>query len=498
LKKNKILGVAWVALATYIGILYLSLPKIFYGDSLWFLNLFKSNNWNLFFILIEYFEEFGLYRILGIIVNYFFYLFAAGNIKLIFLYQILLFLVVLWYLSKKISSNQYCFLTIFILFVSIPFSTNALLQPTSFHQLISLLLIIYILFNFSFINSIKDSLSNLLSIKPVLILFLSLFIYEIAFPLFIISFLGLLFNQNKIKNKYYYLVFIIVFVSLILFNQKTLFNPTNFHVDKSIIYQISRYIFYSIYYIKYGVINGIYKIDKYSLIIFINTLLIILMLSFNNSKSHKIITNKINIKNLIIILFVFLSIWLYFPIFNGFIQIPRLNTIFTYSVIFVIMAYVVISKLELKYKYLIILPLFIFSQSLLITQIKGIKKNYEEANQIIGLVKNKEDYDNIILDDYEGQHYFRRYSLKFYSLPYFTFEGYSSINKPNVITSSQLNDYKFDKNIFIKLINDNIQLVDQSPISDKFDNRYDNNAIKIFNNNIYFNYKLNQIYYLKN
>ena len=95
MKKNKILGVAWVALATYIGILYLSLPKIFYGDSLWFLNLFKSNNWNLFFILIEYFEEFGLYRILGIIVNYFFYLFAAGNIKLIFLYQILLFLVLL-------------------------------------------------------------------------------------------------------------------------------------------------------------------------------------------------------------------------------------------------------------------------------------------------------------------------------------------------------------------------------------------------------------------
>jgi hypothetical protein len=385
-------------------------------------------------------------------------------------------LVVLWYVSKKISSDQYCFLTIFILFVSIPFSTNILLQPTSFHQLISLLLIIYILFNFSFINSIKNSLSNLLSIKLVLILFLSLFIYEIALPLFIISFLGLLFYQNKIKNKYYYLVFIIVFVSLILFNPKTLFNPTNFHVEKSIIYQISRYLFYSIYYIKYGIINGIYKIDKYSLIIFINTLLIILMLSFNNSKSHKMIS-KINIKNLIIILFVFLSIWLYFPIFNGFIQIPRLNTIFIYSVIFVIMAYVVISKLELKYKYLIILPSFIFSQSLLITQIKGIKKNYEEANQIIGLVKNKEDYDNIILDDYEGQNYYRRYSLKFYSLPHFTFEGFSSINKPNVITSSQLNEYKFDKNIFIKLINDNIQLVDQSFISDKFDNRYDNNAI---------------------
>jgi len=492
LKKNNILRISWLALVIYIFMLYISIPKIFYGDSLWYFNLFEFNNWNLFFIINDYFQEFGLYRILGIIVNYLFYLFAAGNIKLLFLYQILLFLFVLWYLSKQISKSQDGFLTIFILFVSIPFSTNALLQPTSFHQLISLLLIIYVLFNFSFIINIKNNVSSSFLIKPVIILFFSLFIYEIAFPLFLISCLGLLFNQDNIKNKYYYLIIFTSFLLLIIFNQKTLFNPENFHVDQSIIYQTTRYIFYSIYYIKYGIINGLYNIDQYTLIMIINALLAILILSSDNSKSY-VINTQLNIKNLIIILFVLLSIWLYFPIVSGFIQIPRLNTFLTYSTIFIIIAYLKLSKLDIKYKYLIVLPLFILSQSLFITQIKGIIKNYEEANYIIEFLKNKEAYDNIILDDFEGQNYFRRYSFKFYSLPHFIHEGLSSKDKLNVITSSQLNDYRFDKNIYIKLINDNIQLVNESVISDNFNNRLDSNKIKFFNNNIFYSYKLNQL-----
>ena len=135
---------------------------------------------------------------------------------------------------------------------------------------------------------------------------------------------------------------------------------------------------------------------------------------------------------------------------------------------------------------------------ILITQIKGIKKNYEEANYIIEFLKNKEGYENIILDDYEGQNYFRRYSFKFYSLPHFIYEGFSSKDQLNVITSSQLNDYRSDKNIYIKLINNNIQLVDQSVISDNFNDRLDSNKIRFFNNNIFYSYKLNQIYYLRN
>ena len=68
----------------------------------------------------------------------------------------------------------------------------------------------------------------------------------------------------------------------------------------------------------------------------------------------------------------------------------------------------------------------------------------------------------------------------------------------NVITSSQLNDYRSDKNIYIKLINNNIQLVDQSVISNNFNDRLDSNKIRFFNNNIFYSYKLNQIYYLRN
>jgi len=338
---------------------------------------------------------------------------------------------------------------------------------------------------------------NILSIKPVLLLFLSLFIYEIAFPLFLISCLGLLFKQNNIKNKYYYLIISTSFLLLIIFNQKTLFNPGNYHVDQSIVYQTARYFFYSIYYIKYGIINGLYNIDKFSLIMIINALLAILILSSHNSKPYAFNT-ELNIKNLIIILLLLLSIWLYFPIVSGFIQIPRLNTFLTYSTIFIIIAYLILSKLDLKNKYLIVLPLFIFSQLILITQIKGIKKNYEEANYIIEFLKNKEGYENIILDDYEGQNYFRRYSFKFYSLPHFIYEGFSSKDQLNVITSSQLNDYRSDKNIYIKLINNNIQLVDQSVISDNFNDRLDSNKIRFFNNNIFYSYKLNQIYYLRN
>ena len=126
-----------IAAILYLLYVYTILPKYFYGDSLFFLELFKNNNWNLSDILIDWYNQYGYYRIIGIIILYLFYFISFGNIYLLLLFQLILFLMILKKLSKQISIDNKIF-PISIFFIScVPLSNIILLQPISFHQLTS-------------------------------------------------------------------------------------------------------------------------------------------------------------------------------------------------------------------------------------------------------------------------------------------------------------------------------------------------------------------------
>lgn len=117
--------------------------------------------------------------------------------------------------------------------------------------------------------------------------------------------------------------------------------------------------------------------------------------------------------------------------------------------------------------------------------------NYQEAEKITeSIIKNKV-YDNIILDDYENEHYFRRYSTKYHSLPNFIFENISGFSNPNVITSSSFTLKTLKKNLYIK-IKDGKFISDNKYIK-KLNKKEDNYTISFRKNRLGYSFDKNQI-----
>ena len=248
--------------------------------------------------------------------------------------QIIYIFLIVRYISKKITNNEHSFFILFISFISIPFSTNILLQPISFHQLTSTLILVHISFKYFFPYNFREGLIQLSKPIPLLLNFISIFIYEIGLPVFLCSFITILFGFSKVRYRYIIILIFSYMLLLIFNNPKTLFDPSYLnlmHIDNSIIFQINRYLFYMVYYIKYCILNGLLYNHQTTLLIIniglIATLFIFNKLSLNQFKDLLIMPSSV-----IIVLLLLLSIWLYFPIMNGFIRIPTINTIFTYSI----------------------------------------------------------------------------------------------------------------------------------------------------------------------
>ena len=132
----------------YTGYIFFISPKFFYGDSLFFLELFQENNWNPFRILIEWYGLYGFYRCLGIVLLFFFYFVSFGNIYVLLLLQILLYLFIIKQFSKYLSKDPNIYLKSVFIISCIPLSNIILLQPISFHQLVATSILILSLKNF--------------------------------------------------------------------------------------------------------------------------------------------------------------------------------------------------------------------------------------------------------------------------------------------------------------------------------------------------------------
>ena len=243
--------------------------------------------------------------------------------------------------------------------------------------------------------------------------------------------------------------------------------------------------------------NGIINFDHLSILIFSS--LLIFFLSGLNISSFKI-NNKIQLtaEKIIVILLILSSIWLYFPIIKGFVRVPNLNTIFTYS-LFITLLIISLYKIKFSKNILLLLaPFFLLNQSIFFTHSDGVLKNYQESLKIVKMVNKKQNFKNIIFDDNDVAAYFRRYSNKFHSLNMFVSEHLIEKNIiSNVLISSQYErSDDNDSSILVRLIPNNIFITDN--IDSHLQNRIDFHSIKIFNNHISFDYTLNQIHYYRN
>jgi len=463
------------------------MPKYFYGDSLWLLELFQSNNWNILSIILEYFSEYGFYRIFGIIVNYFFYAASFGNITIILALQGFLLISLIIIFSSKITSNIKMPLLVTVVFTAIPFSLNGIIQPISFHQIVSLYLILYFLF--AFIFSEDGEKRRPLKIKHYFALSISIFTYEIGLLLIVIP-LFLFYKKNKVSSKnIIYILGSITLVALILINPKTTFIPVADHAQSSLAFQIKRYLLYGIYYMRYIFLNTFHSANIiYTILLSAATVILFLL----NSKIKNLKIMLANKARFYISILLLSAIWLYFPFFSGFIQIPRLNTMITYGIViaFFILTYN-FNLNKIKSKRIILILLIFLNHSIYLVHIDGINKNFKEANMILSLIDKNEKYDNIVLNDYENINYFRRYSTKFHSLPVFIFEINSDPNT-NVITSSNFKISTKKNNIFINIENGKFSLAEKAMNSSK--DKLDKYAIKFFNNKLGFNYMRSQIF----
>ena len=475
----------------FISYLFFTVPKFFYGDSLFFLELFKDNNWNLFGVLIDWYSIYGFYRFFGIIILYLFYLISFGNIYILLLFQFCLFVFVVWQFSKFILKDSKLYYKSIFFISCFPLSNIILLQPISFHQLIATSILIIALKDYYKTRTINDALDSIQKNRTLLLILLSLFIYELAVTILVIVLGITFFNGMKNKNKLIIAFFSIFFISLITINDKTLNFPEHEHLLKSFFFQISRYFFYAVYFFKYCIsvfIENYLNVINVSLFIFISIFFI-----YGKKISGKIAENH-QINN-ILVLITLVSVWLFYPLFYSYIHIPSSNTIFTYS-LFLLPPIFFIYKKNVKYYNLLFCIFFILNQAVFVTHTKEIIFNNEKSKEIIKSLNPLDSYKTIIIEDCENQKYFRRYSNKFSTLNNMITYNFPNTIKPRIFLSSQIRRNITDEDVVVKLKGGRVIVKDN--ISNDMSDSFDIHSINIYNYFFGFSYqdirmKLNKI-----
>tara|TARA_B100001750_G_C15268690_1_gene476385 strand:- start:4 stop:651 length:648 start_codon:yes stop_codon:yes gene_type:complete len=208
-------------------------------------------------------------------------------------------------------------------------------------------------------------------------------------------------------------------------------------------------------------------------------------------KNQKILKIKNNNNKSLFIFFVLISIWFFYPLSYQYIHIPTSNTIFTYSLFFIIPILLLYNKLIFNYYYTVVLIIIFFvNQSLLVTHCNEIQKNFNESKEIISYLDDK-NYNYIILQDYENKKYFRRYSNKFSTLNHMIMYNINKPEKPTVLLSSKMNQPLDENDIVISMKDNKIELTKE--LSATKPKNYDYNSIAILNTYFGFDYYFNKM-----
>tara|TARA_B100002052_G_C15650554_1_gene492627 strand:- start:55 stop:498 length:444 start_codon:yes stop_codon:yes gene_type:complete len=142
-----------------------------------------------------------------------------------------------------------------------------------------------------------------------------------------------------------------------------------------------------------------------------------------------------------------------------------------------------------------IVPLFLINHLILFTHIVGIKKNHIESAKILEIINQKNELDNLILDDFNGLSYFRRYSTKFHSLPNFIYENLID-RETNVITSANRINEKEGNKTIISLDDGQFKIANEVKLPHV--KRHDKYTINMFGSSLGYSYQKSQIYLWKN
>ena len=307
--KNNVWNIFISVLMIYI---YILLPKYFYGDSLFFLELFETNNWYLPNILIEWKQLYGFYRIIGIVIIFLFYLMSFGNIYILLLLQMLLYIYVILKLSKQISIDKKALPLSLFFICCIPFSINLLIQPISFHQLVSTYILLVVLEKYFSQNSIKNGILAINSPQLIFLLIISVFIYEIAFMLLLLL---IIVSIIKSKINFINILSILIFISLVLLisvNDKTSYFPDSDHLKESFAFQINRYFYYAVYFFKYCIASFL---QHYSNLFNISLLLSLIILLFIDNTSVITKYSKSKHSQNYFVFLTLISVWIFYPIY---------------------------------------------------------------------------------------------------------------------------------------------------------------------------------------
>ena len=182
-------------------------------------------------------------------------------------------------------------------------------------------------------------------------------------------------------------------------------------------------------------------------------------IAFIQNKEPKIKIPKYFRLNNITIFVLLSSAWFFYPLFYNYIHIPTSNTIFTYSLFLLPLIFNFYKKNTNLSNYIICI-FFIVNQALFISHTNEINRNSNKSKSIIEAIYPIKSQKSVVIEDYENQKYFSRYSNKFSTLKNMLVYNFPKDTVPKIILSSQVQKEKVRDYVVVKLSEGKIFVTD--------------------------------------